>query len=143
MPNPASASLVKRGRYPSGRKATKHWTLRPQRGVSVDEGIRLSDQLRSASSYGGPACPRRRRVRTKAAEDLHDLCANAGERPWFEQRTSGQQAAHIGAYICSAGLTAQSAGSVLARERQRQVLLRAEAKRKRIQDAEQGSPGDC
>ena len=72
----------------------------------MDEGVRLSEQLRSAASYGGPALPRRRRFRTKTAEDLHDLLERplghgGNGRAWYEQRSVGQQSARIGAYLSS------------------------------------------
>ena len=108
----------------------------PQRCVTIDEGIRLSDQLRSAASFGGPALPRRRRFRTKTAEDLHDLLERpldygGGGRAWFEQRSCSQQSARIGAYLSSAGLTAVSAALVAKAEAKRAEDKRAEAKRKR------------
>ena len=63
--NLSSGGLCTRGCCLSGRQATRRCTIGPQRDVTFDEGLRLSDQLRRAVSYGGLGVLRRRRFRTK------------------------------------------------------------------------------
>ena len=136
--NPSAASLLKRGRYPSGRPATRNWTIGHARGVSSLEGLRLGHQLSSVVAYGGPTCPRPKRLLTKTTRGLRELLSpTAFGQPaglaWPPRRTHGEQTERVAAFLRGAGLSAAEAEAIGIAERQRLSQLRAAASRKRTQ----------